>query len=598
MRNRLERNHVTVKPEVSGTDPTPDEVRAALERMADNDGFRNSPQLAAFLRFTVEAVLRGERERIKAYTIAVEALGRDERFDPQADPIVRVEATRLRRAVERYYAGPGADDPVLIELRPGSYVPAFRRRAATARRNPVLVRLRALARPMLHPLFPTAVVVGVSIAVALTIVAPWRTGPEPGRGPDDARRGAEPATTGMLAAGNGMPTLLVDRLDMAGATDADFLLSANLLGNIRDAFARFDGFNIASPTAAPAVDAASPAASLIPNPRFDYRLTGSMELHPDRTATVGFRLLADSTVIWSKSFDRLATAPDWSVAEDAIVRDLAATLLQPFGVIHSHDRVKQLATGAGDPRYRCVLKASESLRSFDVEEHLRARNCLEQLASIDSSFAGGLRYLAAIYLREHLFGVGGHPDDPAAIDRALDAARRAIEMQPESSRGYHTLSSVLFSRGDIGSALAADERAIALNKYDLAVLSDYGGRLVSAGQIERGMAMLGAVEAGVLRQPSHEFYLFLGHYLQGELPEATQNANQITGGAFPLGLLARALAAAANGDRDKARDALARLVALRPAWRDDTRSELRKFFPEPSILERLVHDLAAAGLSG
>jgi TolB-like protein len=597
MRNRLERNYVTAKPGASGTDPTPQEIRAALERMAASESFRSSPQLAAFLRFTVEAVLRGERERIKAYTIAIEALGRDERFDPQADPIVRVEATRLRRAVERYYAGPGANEPVLIELRPGSYVPAFRRRDATAQPAPALVRLRALVRPMLHPLFLLAAVVGVSIVAGLTIYAPRKTGQEPGRGIDDARRGAEPARA--LAPGNGMPTLLVDRRDVAGATGAD--LPANLLGNIRDAFARFDAVNIASPTAAPAIpNASSPAASSNPEQRFDYLLTGSMELHPDGTAMVSFRLLdsADSTVIWSKTFDRLATAPDWSVAEDAIVRDMAATLLQPFGVIHSHDRVKQLATGVGDPRYRCVLEASESLRSFDVEEHLRARNCLEQLTSVDSSFASGLRYLAAIYLREHLFGVGGRPDDKAALDRALDTARRAIQLQPESSRGYHTLSSILFSRGDIAAAFAADDRAIALNKYDLAVLSDYGGRLVSAGQIERGMAMLGAVETGVLRQSSHQFYLFLGHYLQGDLPEATQNANQITGDIFPLGLLARALAAAANRDRVKARDTLARLVALRPAWREDTRGELRKFFPEPSILERLARDLAAAGLPG
>ena len=98
MRNRLERNHVTVKPGAAGTDPGPQEIRAALERICASEGFSSSPQLAAFLRFTVEAVLRGERERIKAYTIAIEALGRDERFDPQVDPIVRVEATRLRRA--------------------------------------------------------------------------------------------------------------------------------------------------------------------------------------------------------------------------------------------------------------------------------------------------------------------------------------------------------------------------------------------------------------------------------------------------------------------------------------------------------------------
>src|SRR5258708_20645205 len=114
MRNRLERNHVTIKPEPSGTDPTPEEVRAALERMTASEGFQSSPQLAAFLRYTVEAVLRGERERIKAYTIAVEALGRDERFDPQGDPIVRVAATRLRPAAHRYYAGPRADQPCLV----------------------------------------------------------------------------------------------------------------------------------------------------------------------------------------------------------------------------------------------------------------------------------------------------------------------------------------------------------------------------------------------------------------------------------------------------------------------------------------------------
>ena len=175
------------------------------------------------------------------------------------------------------------------------------------------------------------------------------------------------------------------------------------------------------------------------------------------------------------------------MAEDAITRDMAATLLQPFGVIHSHDRVKQLVSGAGDPRYRCVLEASESLRSFDLEAHFRARNCLEQFTALDSSFATGLRYLAAIYLREHLFGVGLRPDDPMALDRALEAARRAIQLQPENSRGYHTLSSILFSRGDVVPAFAADDRAIALNKYDLAVRSDYGGRLLARDLAAAGL---------------------------------------------------------------------------------------------------------------
>jgi hypothetical protein len=66
------------------------------------------------LHFIVDARLRGQGANIKAYSIGVDAFGRDSSFDPDRDAIVRVEATRLRRALERYYAGAGFDDPVLI----------------------------------------------------------------------------------------------------------------------------------------------------------------------------------------------------------------------------------------------------------------------------------------------------------------------------------------------------------------------------------------------------------------------------------------------------------------------------------------------------
>src|ERR1044071_648174 len=101
----------------------PVEVRAQVARMTASDVFANSPQLSAFLVFIVEAVLRGKGDRLKGYTIGVEVLRRDINFDPQLDPIVRVEATRLRRAIERYYAGPGAQDAIIIDLPRGGYAP-------------------------------------------------------------------------------------------------------------------------------------------------------------------------------------------------------------------------------------------------------------------------------------------------------------------------------------------------------------------------------------------------------------------------------------------------------------------------------------------
>ena len=60
----------------------------------------------------------------------------------------------------------------------------------------------------------------------------------------------------------------------------------------------------------------------------------------------------------------------------------------------------------------------------------------------------------------------------------------------------------------------------------------------------------------------------------------------------------KALAAVARADSEGATRALARLVALDPAWRDDTRGTLAKFFYAPAIVDRLSSDLAAAGLPG
>jgi GAF domain len=103
------------------------EIREQLERILGSNTFRDSLRLTRFLTFVVDTTLAGRRERIKAYTVAVEALGRKTDFDPQSNAIVRVEAGRLRDALARYYAGGGANDAVIIDMPRGAYVPAFRR---------------------------------------------------------------------------------------------------------------------------------------------------------------------------------------------------------------------------------------------------------------------------------------------------------------------------------------------------------------------------------------------------------------------------------------------------------------------------------------
>src|SRR5262249_16760799 len=93
------------------------------ERVLASAAFQGSGRAQALLKFVVEETIGGRTERLKEYTIGAEALGRGEAFDPRTDPIVRAEASRLRSRLERYYAGEGRGDPLLIVLPKGSYVP-------------------------------------------------------------------------------------------------------------------------------------------------------------------------------------------------------------------------------------------------------------------------------------------------------------------------------------------------------------------------------------------------------------------------------------------------------------------------------------------
>jgi len=104
------------------------EVREALAHVLGSETFRGAAQLSAFLSFIVNATLEGRARELKGYTIATEALGREETFDPQMDPIVRVEAMRLRKALASYYGSEGAGDAIVITVPRGGYVPSFHHR--------------------------------------------------------------------------------------------------------------------------------------------------------------------------------------------------------------------------------------------------------------------------------------------------------------------------------------------------------------------------------------------------------------------------------------------------------------------------------------
>src|SRR5262245_60678331 len=94
-------------------------IRSELDKILASRSFAHADRPRRFLRFVVEETLREDATSLKEYSIGTAVLNRGESFDPRVDPIVRVEAGRLRLRLSEYYRTEGSDDPVVIDLPKG-----------------------------------------------------------------------------------------------------------------------------------------------------------------------------------------------------------------------------------------------------------------------------------------------------------------------------------------------------------------------------------------------------------------------------------------------------------------------------------------------
>jgi eukaryotic-like serine/threonine-protein kinase len=163
---------------VGAGDVSSEDVRGQLERILASPAFLNSRRASQFLRFVVEGTLAGE-DGIKEYIVGIEVFERPQNYDPKNDPVVRIEAGRLRKKLAEFYAGSGVNDSILIELPKGGYVPVFRERPSGAEPEKIEVetssdagvhRLNGGAAPAPHSRFWRMAAL-VSLAAAGLIAA-------------------------------------------------------------------------------------------------------------------------------------------------------------------------------------------------------------------------------------------------------------------------------------------------------------------------------------------------------------------------------------------------------------------------------------------
>jgi len=163
-------------------------VRAQLDRILGSEVFSRSQQLRRFLSFVVEHRLTGEMHSLKESVLAHELYRKGTDFDGGADPVVRVDARRLRDKLREYYDG--RSDPVVISLPKGSYVPVFEPGAAAVAdaAGPVALPELQESRPVRN-LSHVGLAVGALAVVAAMVAGAltWRAPRGPAEAPPQLR---------------------------------------------------------------------------------------------------------------------------------------------------------------------------------------------------------------------------------------------------------------------------------------------------------------------------------------------------------------------------------------------------------------------------
>ncbi len=553
-----------------------DDCRAQLNRILSSADFEATAREHRFLSHVVEEALSGRGGRIKAYSIALEVFGRDASFDPQTDPIVRIEAGHLRRSLERYYFTAGQADPILITIPKGGYVPVFSHRSFPRAVNlPASLAAPAVAAtPAWRKSYWLSGALAVLLAMAaVAIFSRWEN------------------IASVSPAKPEIPRLLVQPFDDLTGTQASAAIASGLTQQVVAQLSKFRDIAVVE-SPGPSPDASRPL------PRFT--LAGSVNLSAD-AFRLRVRLLSytDGAVLWANSYDGKMEVADFLEAEADIARNVATSLAQTYGVIFQADASLTVDNPPDDwAAYSCTLSYYAYRANLDPEARSSVRACLEKAVERFPTYATAWGLLSQAYIDEIRFRFPFDPTtSPASINRALTAARRAVELDPLNIRGLQAQMFALYLSNEIDAALRVGSQALAINPNDTELMGEYGYRLALSGDWDGGCPLVAEARA---RNPGplayYESALALCSYFGGDYQQAAMWIKKTT---VPNSPLYHLIAAAIFGEGEYRVDAereRAWLEKNEPALLKNVRQEASMRLARAEDAEFFVGSLKKAGL--
>ncbi len=463
--------------------PPEPEIRAQLDRIQANPEFDVPARTGRFLAYVVDEVVAGRGDRIKGYSIAVEVFGRDSSFDSQNDPVVRIEAARLRRALERYYLLAGQNDPITITIPKGGYVPVFSRHdrgdppdaVSSSQVRAVETGGESGGRGW-KTVFLAATLFCILGASALYVG--WRGTEAPGA----MRNAATEVSTAPDVPG----VIVVPFEDLSGTGDSK-IVARGLTDKVIEQISKFKEIVVIADRP-PGTSGETPLKAA---PPARYALSGSVRFSGDKL-WLSTRLVnrANGSVLWAESYSEDLQVRNVLELESDVARAVASALAQPYGVIFAADASKVASSPPDDwEAYQCTLAYYGYRADLNPQTHASVQDCLKRAVKGFPGYATAWALLSLTYIDQLRFRYRLDVPTSPPLDLAMETARRAVELDPQNVRGLQAEMLAFFFRGDVDTALNIGARAFAMNPNDPELSAEYGLRMALSGQWKRGCAL-------------------------------------------------------------------------------------------------------------
>lgn len=558
-------------------------VRAQLDRILDSPGFRATPKRRALLRHLVEETLAGRGELLKGFTIAVAVFDRDASFDSQTDPVVRLEARRLRTEIDAYYGTAGAGDPLQISIPKGHYRPTFAWRAgAPAPAAPPAPPPRAEAPPPVPPVRARLRLALFGLALVLAAAGGWLLN----------RSVSGPVAE--TAAGRGAPSVVVLPFQTLTSGEDARLLAAGITEDLIVGLTRFPGLRVYS--AGPDFRQGGGDPKTVGRDLgVRYVVHGSLRSSGDRLRlVVQLDDARSGEVIWGDRYDGALDLDGLLAAQADLAERIAARLGQAHGAVDAAASRMSVEGAANLSTHACVLRAKEWRRTRSAPLHGPALACLEEAVRRDPGSAEAWAMLGWLRLDAARMALTDPAEAPAAMEAARAAASRAVEIDRANPRALEALAAVEFHRGAYAEAERLQREVLAMRPHDPEALAQFGWRLAMRGRFDEGLPYLREAIDRTISPPGWYFQpIAIQAYLEGDYRGAIDAAERAAGSG--IGLSLAAMSRAKLGDRAAAQAALDAMAEASPLLARDPATAYRLHQAEETIVSALVDGLRAAG---